>query len=180
MSLLLLVSVAPFVASYLAYYVWKPTQSKTHGQLLTIQPLPTVLMVDQAGQPVSLMNMRGKWILLMADGAACDARCQRKSYLLQQVRTAQGKERVRVERLWLVDDTQPVTTPETVRGVHVWRAAGSELIQALPVPGDRDRRDYVYLVDPLGNQVMRYRLDQDPVRMLKEIAKLLKNNEALG
>lgn len=179
--MLLAVSIAPFIASYLAYYVWKPTQTKTHGQLLPIQPLPAPSMHDLRGLVVNLKQLQSKWVLVMADGAACDTRCQRKLYLMQQVRTAQGKERVRIERLWLLEDEQAaVLPPETTLGVQIWRGMGSTLLDALPVDAGQNRRDFVYVVDPLGNQVMRYRLDQDPVRMLKEIGKLLKNNEALG
>ena len=34
--------------------------------------------------------------------------------------------------------------------------------------------DHIYVIDPLGNLMMRYRRDADPNRMKKDIAKLLR------
>ncbi|MNC92394.1 hypothetical protein D3C83_88130 [compost metagenome] len=52
------------------------------------------------------------------------------------------------------------------------RAAGSSLLPQLPAAGTQ--RDHIYLLDPLGNLVLRYPRDADPSRMKKDLERLLK------
>jgi hypothetical protein len=46
------------------------------------------------------------------------------------------------------------------------------LLGKLPVTGSV--RDHIYLVDPLGNVMMRYPREVDPNRMKKDVARLLR------
>jgi hypothetical protein len=46
------------------------------------------------------------------------------------------------------------------------------LLEALPYEGART--DHIYVVDPLGNLVLRYPRDADPSRIRKDIERLLK------
>ncbi|MEW9897254.1 cytochrome C oxidase subunit I [Chitinivorax sp. PXF-14] len=178
--ILLLVCIAPFAASYLAYYVWKPSQAKTHGDLLQTRPLPAHVLPDVAGRPGGLAAVKGRWVLLMADGGACARRCQDKLYMMRQLRLAQGKELDRIERVWLVADSAPASEPDMAEGVRRWRAADSALLRELPVPAGERVEDYIYVIDPLGNQVLRYSPMHNPTQIIRELTKLLKNNEALG
>jgi hypothetical protein len=54
------------------------------------------------------------------------------------------------------------------------RAAGSELLGQLPVKSAL--ADHIYVVDPLGNLVLRYPRDADPFRIIKDLARLLKTS----
>jgi len=99
MILLLLACAAPVIASYLAYYVFKPEGGKTNYGTL-IQP-------PQAINPSWLdISFSGKWTLLVARPASeCrkgnDA-CVELLYLMRQVRLALGKEKNRVQLVWVV------------------------------------------------------------------------------
>ena len=42
------------------------------------------------------------------------------------------------------------------------------------LPAVSSVRDHIYLVDPLGNVMMRYPRDADPSRMKKDLARLLR------
>jgi hypothetical protein len=55
------------------------------------------------------------------------------------------------------------------------RAAGNELLKLFPAP--HAAADHIYLVDPLGNLMMRYPRDADPRRMVKDLARLLKHSK---
>ena len=60
------------------------------------------------GQPFALSQLRGKWVLLVSAPGGCDARCAQALYATRQARTIQGRERERVQRVWLVtDDAAP-------------------------------------------------------------------------
>jgi len=151
------VCAAPIVLAWLAYeFRWGAGAAGNYGELLPPQPV--------AGP---LAPLRGKWVLVTADPASCDAACEKKLYVVRQVRLAQGKEAHRIERLWLVTDGgRP--RPEllaAVEGTHVAPASDIRL------PG---ARDHIYLVDPLGNLMMRFPADPDPQRFIKDLERLLK------
>ena len=127
--ILVLVCATPAFGPYLLWFFWKPAQYSNYGELVDAVVLPAVALeplvplpsatpaagpaaVAGGGAPLSgtvpvpqdAPTLRGKWFLLIADGAECDARCERKIWQLRQLRTMQGKEMERVERVWLVDD----------------------------------------------------------------------------
>jgi hypothetical protein len=164
------VALLPFVASWLLYRYWQPTRFTNYGEL--IQPLP----LASAPAPQALRALQGKWVFLMVDSAACDANCERKLYAMRQVRLTQGKNMHRVERAWLVDD-DGAPRPELLeryRGTHVVPAQASGLLTRLPVNGGL--HDHIYVVDPLGNVMLRYPRDADPSLIKKDITRLLKTS----
>lgn len=134
-------------------------------------PLP-----GTAPAPLAPPTLRGKWFLVMADGASCDARCEHKIWQLRQLRTMQGKEMERVERVWLVDDRAEPSPRlhEPYAGTWVVRQPDPSLLAALPLPKDGRLRDHIWLVDPLGNLMMRYPPDADATRIRKDMTRLLK------
>src|SRR6266705_966077 len=71
--LLVAVGIAPVIASYAAYYFF-PRESKTnYGTLLPTIPAPTLDGARLDGAPFRLADLRGRWVLLMADGGGCEA-----------------------------------------------------------------------------------------------------------
>lgn len=179
LAALIALTIAPVAASYFTYYVIKPTQARTVGDLLDIQPLPVLPAVNDNGQPVDLRNLRGKWVLLMADSGRCEQHCRDMLFTLRQLRLAQGREMGRVERLLLARDALPRQLPDSADGVHVWHDTG-RLAARLPVAQQADVSRFIYVIDPLGNQVLRYRDDTEPRAVIRELSKLLKNNQGLG
>ena len=172
-------TIAPVAASYFTYYVVKPARPHTVGELLQIQPLPTLPAIDQNGAPVDLGALKGKWLLLTSTGKECGPACRKNLFTMQQLRLAQGREKHRVERLLLTAQPLAPVQGEGAQGMHVWHDSG-QLAQRLPVSESHDASHFFYVIDPLGNQVLRYRDDTDPGAMIREIGKLLKNNQGLG
>jgi hypothetical protein len=152
------VCAAPFVLGWLAYeYHWFSGQSGNYGELIAPRPLGG-----------ALVPLRGKWVFVTVDAAACAAACERKLYVVRQVRRGQGKDAERIERLWLLaDGGQPrAELLAAIEGSHVVPAT-PELFGALP-------GNYIYLVDPLGNLMMRFPGDPDPSKLIKDLQRLLK------
>jgi hypothetical protein len=165
---------APFVAALIAYYYWQPQGGMNYGELIPARTLgdPPLRHLDQ--RAFRLSELRGKWILLQLDQAACAAACQAKLYNMRQVRLAQGREMERVERVWLVLDEAPLETllMREYDGTRMLRAAGSPLVAEFPPAGSV--RDHIYLIDPHGNLMLRFPKDADPRRMHKDLARLLR------
>ena len=109
MLLLALVCAAPVAASYFSYFVIRPQAHTNFGALIDPQrPLPALTATDLDGKPVPLTGLKGQWLLVSVAGGACDALCESNLYLQRQVREGLGKEKDRVDWVWLIDDEQPV------------------------------------------------------------------------
>lgn len=159
MMALLLVCAAPVVASYFTYYVIRPESKRSFGELIDPQrPLPQMLGLDLAGATHQLPELKGQWLLLTVGQAACAEACQQQLYYQRQLRELMGREKERLDRVWLITDTDPV--PDALRAalqdVKVLRVPADELARWL-VPAEGQRiEDHLYVVDPMGNWMMRF------------------------
>lgn len=169
------VCIAPFVASFALYFFWQPSGRVNYGELVEGVILPAGDLVQTgSGKPFDFTQLRGRWIFVTVDSGACDDYCQKKLWKMRQVRMTQGKYLERIERVWLLSDTQSVaaTVMKEYDGTWVASTQGSAVLKSFPY---RDaQRDHIYLVDPLGNVVLRYPKDADPSRMKKDLTRLLK------
>ncbi len=181
MLLVLAICAAPVVASYLAYYVLRPTGRTNYSELIEPQrPIPPQLVAaDLAGHPVAAAALRGHWSLVVVSSGACDRTCERLLWLQRQVREALGRDKDRVAKVWLIDDAAPAR-PAVLEGVTVntdatvWRVSAAALAAWLrPAPG-RALEDHLYIVDPMGNWMMRAPPDPDPAKLKRDIDKLLR------
>lgn len=161
LALIFAVCAAPFLLAWLAYEQgWKPRRTANYGELLEPRRLEG-----------PLAPLRGKWVLVTFDPAACPPACERKLYVVRQVRLALGKDAARIERLWLLSDARQPSARlvAAIEGAHIVPAT-TELRRAFP----GEAAAHIYLVDPLGNLMMRYPADADPSRMIKDLERLLK------
>jgi cytochrome oxidase Cu insertion factor (SCO1/SenC/PrrC family) len=178
--LILALCIAPVVASYVMYYVLPPQQHTNYGELMDALPLPDAQLRLADGTAFQLSQLRGKWILLTADAAQCGEACQRKLFTLRQLRLTQGKNMDRIERAWLISDDAEIAksvadkVAQDFHGTWAVRAAASDLLKRLPADGPL--AGYIYVVDPLGNVVLRYAIDAEPARMIKDLSRLLKTS----
>lgn len=193
---ILAVCASPVIAGTLAYYVFPPQGRTNYGDLvepqrpvagLEVAAVAVEPVVPAAGAattaPADWQALRGKWVMVVFDDAACDRRCAEKLYLTRQVRLTTGRERDRIERVLVVLGPGPARFVDAqagagMRDVHEdLRAVRADAAQAAalfsPAPGG-DLRDHVYLVDPLGHLMMRFPKDPDPAKMKKDLGKLLK------
>ena len=171
--LLFLAFAAPVIFAYLAYYVWPPQSLINYGELIKPTESPDPMLRDAEGKEFPLSKLRGKWVMLTVDQAECDATCEKKLWLLRQVRLATGKNMDRVERVLLLRGQGSVT--EHIRkqhpGLRVLTGADAGLLGSFPANGNL--LDHIYIVDPLGNVMMRYPKTPDPSGILKDINRLM-------
>lgn len=174
--LIVALTTAPVAASYLAYYFWPPAHTVNYGDLIGPQPLPDLMLTRLDGASFRLSQLRGKWALVSVDSGSCAVHCEEKLLYMRQLRLTQGKDQERVQRVWLVAD-DAVPRPELVArypGTWVVRA-GAGLSGLFPAKGMA--ADHIYLVDPLGNLMLRFPRDPDPRLMIKDLSRLLKASQ---
>lgn len=159
MLLVLAICAAPVVASYFTYYVVRPEGRRNYGELIEPQrALPAANGTTLDGRTVALPSMQGQWLLVSVSGGACDALCEKHLYLQRQLREGLGKEKDRVDWVWLIDDKAPVR-PEVAAAVAqatVLRVDANELSRWLAPASGHALSQHLYVVDPMGHWMMRF------------------------
>lgn len=182
MLLVLLVCAAPVIASYLAFYVLRPQARSNYATL--IQPsrsLPALALRNLDGQPVVAASLRGQWLLVALGPARCTDGCERRLYVQRQLREMLGRDKDRLDKLWLVTDAGEV--PASLRAslqtggpadVTILRADGAALARWLEPQTGQALEDHLYLVDPMGEWMMRVPAEPDPTRLKRDLERLLR------
>jgi len=163
MLIVLLCCAAPVIASYFTYYVVRPEGRRVYGELIDPQrPLPKLMATSREGAPVDLRSLKGQWLLVAVADAACDALCEQQLYLQRQLRETLGREKDRLDRVWLVSDSAPIPDrlANGLHGATVLRAPKAEIAKWLSPAAGHTLEEHFYLVDPLGNYMIRF-----PARM---------------
>lgn len=172
------VCAAPVIASYLTYYVIKPTGRTNYGEFIesAIHSIPADLATTSLdGKPMPLKDLEGKWLMLQVDGGDCAASCRTKLYDMRQLRLTQGRERDRIERVWLITDEAPLDTVlmREYDGTRMLRANAAAVAKWLPAATGATDADHLYLIDPLGRLMMRFPKNADPNKIKKDLGRLL-------
>ena len=172
MLMVLLVCAAPVIASYVTYYLIRPQARQNFGTLIDPQrPLPDLQAVEMAGKMTNVRALKGQWLLISVADGACDVQCQRHLYMQRQLREGLGKEKDRVDWVWLVSDGAAIAPSllPALATATVLRVPSAQLQTWLqPEPGVA-LQDHLYVVDPLGNWMMRFpaRMDVDQAPKVK-------------
>ena len=180
MLLVLLVCAAPVLASYFTYYVVRPEARRSHGELIDPQrPIPSLAATDLAGQPVSLPSLQGQWLLVSVGSGTCDAECERNLYYQRQLREGLGREKDRLDWLWLVTDDAPVreALKPALAEATVLRVDGARLAEWLAPAAGHALADHLYVVDPMGHWMMRFPPTTDAAgatQVRKDLERLLR------
>lgn len=165
-----------FVAFYL-YYAggWRPQGRTNHGELVTpARPLPDARFATAEGRPVDATLFRGKWTLVYLGDGACDADCQRALWVMRQTRVLLVQDMDRVQRVFVAE--RNCCNLAFLQSEH----PGLTLLTPLDAAGllaefpRTDVEHSVYVVDPLGNLMMRFDARQNPKGLLSDLQKLLK------
>lgn len=165
MILVMLICATPVIASYFTYYFVRPEGRRNYGELIQAQrPLPEVVATNLQGQAVNLRALKDQWLLVSVAGGACDSRCQQHLYLQRQIREGLGKDKDRLDWVWLVPDDASIAEAlrPALSQATVLRVPPAALAQWLAPAAGHALADHLYVVDPMGNWMMRFPAGLDP------------------
>ncbi|MGL6109454.1 MAG: hypothetical protein ACRC2B_05070 [Rubrivivax sp.] len=180
MLLVLLVCAAPVVASYFTYFVVRPQARSNYGTLiLPTRTMPALTLQSVDAGPVEARSLKGQWLLVAVGPADCDAACQKRLFMQRQLREMLGRERDRIDKLWLITDGgEPSQALRDGLGaepsLHLLRAPRAALAAWLEPAAGQVLEDHLYLVDPMGEWMMRMPADADPARVKRDLDRLLR------
>lgn len=172
---------APLAAAWWLVGRWQPDGSVQHGELLNpARPLSALRFTPWHQNGPDGMALRGHWVLAyVGAGRECDTACQTALYDLRQVRLALGKDRTRVKTVFLLADAPVAERRRWLATEHAAMIVGvadstvrAELAGAFLTPGAAG--EWIYLLDPLGNLLMRYPAAVEPRGMLEDLQRLLR------
>jgi len=150
----------------------------TVGELIEpLIPMPDLHPRPLSAAPVPEPMLRAHWTLLYLTTDGCDLRCQANLFKMRQVRLLVGRDRARVERLLLVSGPVAAGAVDEITGryprlpVVALDSADRQVLERTLGPELGDR---IYIVDPLGNAMMRYPTDVPAKGLLKDLKHLLK------
>jgi hypothetical protein len=159
MLAVLLVCASPVIASYFTYYVIRPEGRRNHGELINLQrTLPTLEVSKLNGEKVALNSLKGQWLLVSVADAACDEACQKHLYFQRQLRESLGKEKDRIDWVWLATGDAPVDDKlmPALSQATVLRANQQSISEWLQPAAGRQLPEHLYVIDPMGNWMMRF------------------------
>jgi hypothetical protein len=181
MLLVLAVCAAPVIASYFTYFVLRPQGRNNYGEL--IQPtrsLPEALVMrDLNDKTVLPKSLRGQWLLVSVAGTACDSACDKRLFTQRQLREMLGKERDRVDKVWFITDDKALAQPLRAAvlaapAVTVLRVDRAALAAWLAPASGATLEDHLYVVDPMGEWMMRLPVNPEPAKVKKDLERLLR------
>ncbi len=180
MLLVLLVCAAPVIASYFTYFVVRPEGRTNYGALiLPTRSLPALALRTLDGAAVPAPTLRGQWLLVAVAPSSCDERCQNMLFMQRQLREMLGRERDRLDKVWFVTDDGPLAPPlraavEAGPAMTALRVAPGALARWL-VPADGQAlEDHLYIVDPMGEWMMRTPAQAEPSRVKRDLERLMR------
>jgi hypothetical protein len=168
----------PVVVAFSLYYgkLWRPANSASKGQLVVpARPLTVAGLRHADGTPVDASVLQGKWTLLYIGDGRCDEACRTSLVFSRQSRLALNNEMTREQRVFLATanccDNEYLAREQA--GLVALDASSPDAAALLAqFPGDRART--LFIVDPLGNLMMRHDASHTSKDLLSDLKKLLK------
>lgn len=155
-----------------------------HGTLVTPpRPLPDWDLLDPLADSDTGQRLRGKWSLIYLLRSACQASCNENLHRMRQIRLATGRYAPRVQRVVLVASgakdalSRAQLTDYTGQLLLFPGAISDGRLSGLFSLGVGDRpfeAQRLYLVDPMGNLMMSYAADSEPVGIIRDLKRLLR------
>jgi hypothetical protein len=180
MLVVALVCAAPVIASYFMYYVVRPEGRRNYGELIDPQrTIPSITGTTLDGKKVSLPSLQGQWLLVSVAGGACDKECEQHLYYQRQLREGLGKDKDRLDWVWLVTDDVQLrdALKPALQQATVLRVDAAQLAQWLSPARGHQLADHLYVVDPMGHWMLRFPPTQDvasAAKVRKDLERLMR------
>jgi hypothetical protein len=166
----------PLAVAFWVYYGtdWRPLRTVNHGELISpARPLPATHLQPAVATDATAGDLfHHKWSLVYIGDGQCDDACRNALYVMRQTRLSLNSELGRVDRVFLV--TSNCCARDFLAhehpGLRVFAASGDSVLSVFPADA---RAQSLFIVDPLGNLMMRYDVRQNPKGLLQDLKKLL-------
>ena len=172
---------APVVAAYALFFLGvTPPAFSNKGELLNpIIHVESFALSDDSSNPLDREAItEHKWHMIYFVGSSCDDTCNQTLYNMRQINIAAGKNANRLQRLLVHleapgEEFQELIEKEYPQARHV-NASAETIAAALQDVGPQFRTNEIYIMDPLGNIMLRFTQEQSYKDILHDLNKLFK------
>lgn len=180
---LLLLFLLPVVAAIVLHSVdggIGTSHTVNHGELIRpVIPVGEHRLVDIEGKSLAADYFIGKWSMVYFDSGECDQQCEAHLYIVRQSRLAIGGEKERVQRLMVIADGKVSDRLRDLLKQHpgmdvVTVSAPDNFLDVFKAADGQPVMQRIFLVDPLGNYMMRYPAEVEPKGLIKDMERLIK------
>ena len=182
LAALFVVFFAPLLFAVWLYFgpnTWLNSSAQNHGELFQpIRSLENFQLDSLDGNKWSRDNLFQKWTLLYLGDAGCDLYCEASLFKMRQVRLTLGRDSQRVQRIYLgIGNLSNAANLDQVLSKYpdlqvVWFTQ-EQLYNQLPQIKDLVLHE-IFVIDPLGNLILRYSKHATAKGMQKDLKRLLK------
>mgnify|MGYP006421417207 CR=1 FL=1 len=185
---LILIFSAPLLSSWfiLNYTDMVRRSGANHGDLYDpLITMPKVELQDPFADNNGSSSLNGKWSLLYISNGACGEDCQYMIYSMRQVRMALSRYARHLQRVWMTD-IDDLARIKSILSEYQGTLVLLKQADAWPLPLDAFamspiteplQHDCLYVIDPHGQLVLRYRPGADPDGIISDLKRLLKSSE---
>ena len=183
--LLILAFLMPVLAAYLIYLnMGEAGKTRNNGELIIPpRPLENFQLNTSAAKQFGFKELQGNWHLVYIGNGQCSTACRDRLSMMHQTRMGQGKAMSRVRLIYIalagIQKGEAKTLKEEYSRLTVL-TGNSEQIKATLNQFKTDdavniREDnMIFMIDPLGNLMMRYKQDVRLIGIIKDLEHLLK------
>ena len=177
--------IAPVALAYIIFFFVDVKSFVNHGEILNpIVHINSFELTNESGEIIPAKELTYKWRLISFVGKNCDQQCETRLFDTRQIHTSLSKDQHRLSRMFIhlepAGDSLSTLIAESHPDVIHVNGNVDIIIKAL---GDNVRDDVsitnneTYIMDPMGNVMMRFTQDQPNKEFLYDLKKLLKASQ---
>jgi len=177
--------IAPVVLAYIMFFFVDVKSFVNHGEILNpIVHIISFELKNKHDEIIPEKELTYKWRLISFLAKDCDQPCEKRLFDTRQIHTSLAKDRHRLSRMFVhlepAGDSLSKLITETHPGVIQVNGNEDIITKAL---GNNFRGDVgiinneTYIMDPMGNIMMRFTQEQPTKEFLYDLKKLLKASQ---
>ena len=182
--LMILLFGLPYIAAfYFYFYADKDMlgEQTNYGTIITpVRQLNDINLLKLDNSAFNFSQLKGNWVFVSIGSTNCQKNCQDNLYKMRQIRKAVGKDQFRVQRVFLLTDTNDLDSFNDLLvdypGMEIIIPSNKEyqqFISDFSVSGESTENG-IFIIDPMGNYMMAYTEGAEAKGILKDIERLLK------
>ncbi|GMR00774.1 MAG: cytochrome c oxidase subunit I [Gammaproteobacteria bacterium] len=177
--------IAPVALAYIIFFFVDVKSFVNHGEILNpIVHISSFELKNADGEIIPVEELTYKWRIISFVGKDCDQRCEKRLYDTRQIHTSLGKDQHRLVRMFvhlapageslskLIAETHPAVVQVNGDAKIIINALGDNIRNAAGITNNE-----IYVMDPMGNVMMRFTQEQPNKDFLYDLKKLLKASQ---
>ena len=168
---LMLTFAVPIIAAYSYYFLIENPKTKNNGELIVpVIDIESLALTDKTGNKLARKELTTTWRMLYFVDSNCDNVCSKELYNMRQVNIALGKDADRFRYMIIHLDTMDSTFSALIQKEH------PRALHAYINKNDAKNTfsNAIFVMDPLGNIMMKFKPEISPRLILKDLVLLLK------